>query len=627
MIGLGIGKPKARRHRRILALVLLGGVGLAVAALRAQPSPRPQRLPSAEAAPEVEDVALRDLRGQRRSPRDWLGKPAAVLFFLGVECPVSNGYAPLMKRLAETYGPRGVAVVGVHPDPDLTPEAAARHASEFGLDFPILLDPNQELARQIGVQVTPEAAVLDGEGHLRYAGRIDDHYGLSGKRRESPSKHDLIEALEAVLAERAPAVARTRAFGCPLPAISESAEGAAVTFHKDVAPILWSRCAPCHRPGAVGPFSLLTYRDAARRAEFLHNVTASRRMPPWKPVHGFGHFLDEPRLTARELAILETWADLGAPEGDPAERGQPPNFPDGWQLGTPDLVLAMPEPFAVPAGGVDVYRAFVLPIPLDHDQPIAAVEFRPGNRKIVHHARLYADATPDCRRRDADDPGLGFASFGGADIAKPGLGEWLPGVQPRFPPPGVGKLVKAGSDLVLLVHYHGTGKAERDRSSVGLYFSKGPIERSMGSIPLSTANIDIPAGDARHTIKLEATLPADVHAHAVLPHGHYLLREMKLRAILPDGTVRRLLWIRDWDFNWQGEYHYARPVPLPRGSKLEVVAVYDNSAANPSNPNHPPRRVRYGPGSTDEMLGCHLRVLGDRPEDDRAIRARWPLGL
>ncbi|HWE37261.1 MAG TPA: cytochrome c [Isosphaeraceae bacterium] len=409
----------------------------------------------------------------------------------------------------------------------------------------------------------------------------------------------------------------------PVPA---NAAARPVTYTNDVAPILWNRCAGCHHPGEVAPFSLLSYRDAAKRADFLRDVTESRRMPPWKPKAGFGAFLDEARLSPRELDVLARWAEAGAPEGDPADLPTPPTFPDGWRLGTPDLVLTMPEPYDV-SPGADIYRAFVLPIPLDRDRDVAAVEFRPDDRRVVHHARMYVDASADSRRRDAADPGPGFATLGGNDIPRPGLGAWIPGVTPRMPPPGVGHVIKAGSDLILLMHYHGTGKPEADRSRVGLYFSKTPIARAMASIPLSTARIDIPPGEARHRIALRATLPADVHAYSVLPHGHFLLRTIKLWAVLPDGSVLRLLWIDDWDFNWQGQYHFREPVALPKGTTLHVVASYDNSSSNPSNPHHPPVRVRFGPASTDEMLGCHLEILPDTPEAGRTVRAKWPAGL
>jgi len=280
----------------------------------------------------------------------------------------------------------------------------------------------------------------------------------------------------------------------------------------------------------------------------------------------------------------------------------------------------MPEAFVIPAGDGDTFRAFVVPMPLDRDTAIAAVEFRPGNRRVVHHARFYVDPTDECRRRDAADPIPGFASLGEGDINKPGLGGWVPGLIPRLPPPDVGRVVRKGSDCVLMIHYHGTGKAEVDRSSLGLFFCKSPPRRRMNTLSLSSDKIDIPPGEERHRIAVTAYVKADAHAVSVLPHGHSLLREISLTATLPGGRVLPMLWIDDWDFLWQGQYYFARPVPLPKGTRLDVVAYYDNSADNPFNPHRPPRRVQFGWATTDEMLGCHVQMIPDAGSPDVSDR-------
>jgi hypothetical protein len=508
-----------------------------------------------------------------------------------------------------------VLFFGLHVDPAVPADVVARHAEEHRLPFPILLDPAHELAADLEVAATPAAALLDAQGQLRYSGRID---------------RGLEEAITALAAGTAPPAARTEVTGRPWPAPAPLVESdQKITFHKDVAPLLWKHCASCHRPGEVGPFPLLTYRDAARRAAFLSELAASRRMPPWRAVYGYGEFEGSGHLTRRELTTLARWAELGAPEGDPADGAAPPQFPDGWQLGQPDIVVTMPEAYELAAGEDDVFRSFVLPLGLERDVAVAAVEFRPGNRRIVHHARFYVDPTDECRRLDAAEPGPGYVAFedGGAPLVKPGLGAWVPGQIPRFRPAGVGKVVRKGSDLVLLIHYHGTGKTETDRSRVGLYLCKTPPRRQLLHIPMSTDKIDIPPGESRHRMALTYKLTADAHAISMIPHGHQLLREISLTATLPGGKVVPMLWIDDWDFDWQGEYHFARPVPLPKGTRLDLVAYYDNSAANPSNPFHPPRRVRYGTRSNAEMLGCHVQIVADDAESERIFAKRLPLGL
>ncbi len=421
------------------------------------------------------------------------------------------------------------------------------------------------------------------------------------------------------------------AYGSPLaPAPGGDDPGRTITFTKHVAPILWRNCARCHRPGEVGPFSLLSYRDAARRADFIREVTAAGQMPPWKAHPGAGAFLDAPRLSAIEKEILARWAETGCTEGDPADLPPPPRFSEGWALGPPDLVLTMPEPMQVAPGGIDSYRAFALPFALDHDVTISGVEFRPGNRRVVHHSRVHLDSTGDARRREQADPTPGFAGWMGRTIVElpyPGLGGWTPGMTARPAPEGVGRVIPRGSDVVFMIHYHPTGKTESDRSSVGLYFARKPVTRPMAGVSISTDRIDIPPGEKRYTLIQAARLKADVKLYTVVPHAHYLCREFRLAATLPDGTCQPLLWIDDWDFDWQDQYRYARPVRLPKGTVITFAAYFDNSADNPHNPNKPPVRVRYGIQSRDEMCACHLEFLPEGPEGYAAYPNKSPFGL
>jgi hypothetical protein len=534
--------------------------------------------------------------------------------FLGSRCTISNSYADEINQLARAYGPRGAAFYAVVSDPEFTPKAATEYARLRQFPFPVLLDPNQELAEQGGVHVTPEAMVLDNDGQVLYAGRIDDLYGRNGRKRSAASSHDLRAALDAVCADEMPAVSERPAIGSPLPRpTAPSATDAEVTYHKDVAPILRRNCIRCHRPGEVGPFPLLSYRDAAKRAQFLKEVTTSGRMPPWKPEPGHGAFRDTLRLNDREKLVIAQWADDGAPEGDqPTAALDAEELSTGWQLGKPNIVYKVPEPFTIPAGGPDLYRAFVVSAPHDQDLAVLAFELRPGNRAVVHHAKLFVDPTGEERARDAADPGPGHASAGAVDIGRAAIWEWTPGTFPRYPPAGAGYVLKAGTDLVLFVHYHPTGKPEVDQSSVGLYLSKAPLRDLVTFVAHGTTRIDIPAGESRHRIATQKTLSFGSHAFCVMPHGHFLMREISLTATCPDGTVRHMIWIKDWDFNWQGQYTYSKPIPLPKGTRLDLVAYYDNSAANPSNPFNPPRRVRFGPTSYDEMLGCNLLVIPDK---------------
>ncbi|WP_435010755.1 ascorbate-dependent monooxygenase [Tundrisphaera lichenicola] len=403
----------------------------------------------------------------------------------------------------------------------------------------------------------------------------------------------------------------------------------APTFNKDVAPILWKNCAGCHRPGEVGPFSLLSFKDAAKRANFLREITETRRMPPWKAEPGFGEFHDERKLTEAEIRTIADWTEAGAPEGDPKDLPEPPRFSDGWQLGEPNLVVKASEPFEVPASGDDIYRCFVIPIPTETDRTVAAFEFRPGNRKVVHHAILFLDNTGAARRKDEAQPGPGYASFGGPGILPTGaLGGWAPGAMPRFLPEGMGKYLRKGSDLVLQVHYHPDGKAELDQSVVGIYFTKTPARKIVGGIAVRTRNLNIPAGEKRHHVTAQsAPLPVDAQAIGITPHMHNVGREMKVVAESPDGTTIPLIWIKDWDFNWQGQYQYRSPVKLTKGTVIKLDAYYDNSSENPRNPNTPPKRVTWGEQTTDEMCLVGVQVVTEKPGDLLKIVAMRGNGL
>jgi peroxiredoxin len=584
-----------------------------------------------DGAGPVREFELADTDGALHTKEEWAGHPAVVLFFIGTDCPVSNSYAPEMRRLARRYGPAGVLFCGISADPDETAASAAAHAREYGLTFPILLDPRERVARQAGVSVTPEAVVLLPDGQVAYQGRIDDRYTADGRHRPTASIHELERALEAVLRDESPPVVRTKAFGCPLvPRERAGTKGEPVTFVRDVAPILWRNCARCHRRGEVGSFPLLSYRDAARRADLIRDVASSGRMPPWKPHGGAGVFLDAARLSAFEKETLSQWVETGCASGDLTSLPAPPRFTAGWQLGEPDLVLTMPEPMEVPADGPDLYQAFVLPYPLDHDATIAGVEFRPGNRRVVHHSRIHVDSSGDARRRDRAGPGPGFQGTStklGFELPYPGIGAWTPGTTARIAPVGVGRIITRGSDIVLQVHYHPIGTPMSDRSRVGLFLARKPVTRTMVGYALSTDRINIPAGAKRHRIIQSTRLRADVHLYTVVPHAHYLCREFRLAATLPDGIEIPLLWINDWDFDWQDQYRYAKPVRLPKGTVLTLAAYFDNSEDNPRNPNRPPRRVRYGVGSDDEMCACHLEFLPDDASGYAAYQSKSPFGL
>ena len=382
-----------------------------------------------------------------------------------------------------------------------------------------------------------------------------------------------------------------------------------VTFTRDVAPILFAHCAPCHRPGQVAPFPLLTYQDARSHGSLIATVTQSRFMPPWKPEPDFGEFAESRRLDDAAIETLQKWAGEGMPQGDAKDLPPAPQFSDSWYLGKPDLVVGLSQPFDVPAGPDDVYRCFVVPVSQTQDRNISAYEFRPDNARVVHHAIIVEDKYGAARRLEGDSPS-GYPCFGGFGFPVAGyLGLWTSGARPKPWPPGIATRIRKGSGLVVQVHFHPSGKPEKEQFQLGLYFAKEPVAKTPFDIGVGTQFLNIPPGDPAYQVKSFAYITEDVQLLGVIPHAHLLGKEVKATATLPDGTVKPLIWIKQWDFNWQQEYRYKAPLFLPQGTRVDVQWTYDNSAENPRNPNRPPKLVMWGEQSTDEMCEFHLEAI------------------
>jgi hypothetical protein len=401
-----------------------------------------------------------------------------------------------------------------------------------------------------------------------------------------------------------------------------------VTWTRDVAPIVWKSCTSCHRAGEVAPFALQTYIDVKKRARDIVTVTRARTMPVWKPEQGFGEFAGERRLTDEQIATIKAWVDGGCLEGDAADLPPEPKFPEGWTLGEPDLVVKMEEAYMVPAEGRDVYRNFVIPLDLAEDRYVRAVEYRPGNKKVVHHALMFLDTTGESRRKDEQDKAPGFSGFGlglGA-FSGGGLGGWAPGGLTQPLPNGVGKQVKKGSDLLLQLHFHPSGKAEKEQSTIGLYFCKEKPAKLIAMVPMADRKIDIAPGDKSYRVEQSFTAPVDVEIIGLTPHAHYLAKEMKVWAE-KDGKEIPLVWIKDWDFDWQEQYQFKTPVKIARGTKVSMVYTYDNSAENPKNPSSPPVRVRWGEQTTNEMAITFFSVVTQNHADYLKLMAAVAIRL
>lgn len=555
------------------------------------------------ATPSAGAVALPTMRGpdgqivSLNAPRGGL----SAFVFYSSECPISNAYSPMLNRLRAEFAPDVVNLVGICVDPDLTSADILAHAKDFELTFPVVQDRRGAIAAQLGATVTPEAFLVDERGKTRYHGRIDDQFAARQKKNANPKVSELRDAIVDVLANRQVAVAHVPAVGCPIPKPAPNDEPP--TYAGVVASILQKNCQECHRRGQVGPFALETYEQARKRADDIASIVVERKMPPWKPDPHVGPgFKSDRSLSSDEIATLAAWAEAGAPEGDPKLVPPAPEFSDSWALGTPDLVLELDEDFAIPASGEDLYRCFVLPTRLPEDVYISAIEYRPGNRRVVHHMLGYVDVSGEGRKKDQADPGQGYSCFSGPGVEIDGdLGGWAPGNEPSHLPEGIGRSLPKGADVVLQIHYHPSGKPETDHSRIGLHFSKKPVRQTLHWSAAIKLDLKIPANDGNYKAEAFWPVPLDLEAWAVTPHMHLLGKSMRMSLKFPDGRTQDLIKIGDWDFGWQNTYFFKQPITLPKGTVLHVTGYFDNSAANPRNPNSPPKVVRWGEATTDEM--------------------------
>lgn len=391
-----------------------------------------------------------------------------------------------------------------------------------------------------------------------------------------------------------------------------------VTFNQHIAPIILEHCAPCHRKGMSAPFQLLTYEDARRRAKQIKEVTESKYMPPWLPEPVDGGFKHQRGLSDQQIRLIKTWWDTGSKKGVDIEPPSPPDWPGDWQLGEPDLIASMPNAYSLQAEGRDIYRNFVLKVPITKPLYVKELEFHPENARVVHHALIYIDSTRQSQRRDNADPKPGFGGMRvpmSAGMPEGQFLSWQPGKIYSKSDNSVPWMLQPGTDLVIQVHMNSTGKIEDFSCSVGLHFSETPPSSIPYKIKLTSLAIDIPSETSFYRVKDSMRLPVDVQLTRILPHAHYLCKRMEGYAILPDGIKKRLILIKNWDFNWQGDYIYETPIKLPKGTVLHMDYTYDNSTGNLANPHSPPKKVTYGPESSDEMAELWFQFLLNSLED------------
>jgi mono/diheme cytochrome c family protein len=590
-----------RRASPFLVLPLVACAAASWACRWSEPAVAPSGADAPRAAPaEVAigtriDLAALAFVDSRYLPRrgSELGEAQAYAFvFSANDCPIAQRYLPTLAELERAYRPRGVCMVLVNVGPADTLADACAQAAAAGLECQVVKDFEAALVAALGVRRTPEVAVLDAQGGLRYRGRIDDQQRLGGVQ-PAVGRAYLREALDALLAHAPIATAQTDVEGC---AITRHvvAPDPQLGWREHVRPLFQTHCASCHVRGGSAPFELSSYLDVKRRAAMIEEVVAQQRMPPWYAAASHGAIINELVLGQAERERIVAWLRAGAPEGegvaDPVET--PPR--SGWTR-EPDLVLEAEHPITVPASGVFPFQLVRVPFALDEDVWVSGIEIRPSDPRAMHHGFLGA------QEDDTPDPDMSTAAY---------LHMYVPGGSALELPPGLGLRIPARHFLWLQLHYVPNGVELTDSVSIGLHFPRSPIRKELFGTDLRTYDIEIPPGHPAYGVSGARTIPWNITLYGAFPHMHARGRDLVLSAELPRGTRETLLTVGNYSFDWQRIYRWDYGAKhFPRGTRLVAHGRFDNSRFNPYNPDAQ-RTVRYGQSVDDEMMLC--RVLFTR---------------
>jgi peroxiredoxin len=562
-----------------LTLVVLG-TSLAMGAASADPP--------AQVGKQIDNFKLQDYLGTPHQLSDLSGKRAVVVAFLGTECPLCLQYGPRLAELAKEYEPQGIAFVGIDSNQQDSLQEIAHYARTHKIDFTLLKDPGNVVADQFGAVRTPEVFLLDNQRVVRYWGRIDDQFGV-GYTKPGAEHRELAEAIDALLAGREVASPATKTAGCYIGRVSRKPPTGDITYSKHIAKIFNTRCVRCHRPGEIGPFTLTSYQDVVGWTDSIREVISENRMPPWHANPEFGHFRNDARLPDADRELIFKWLDNGAPEGNPADLPEPPQFVEGWRIGQPDRVVSMPEPFTVPAKGVVPYQQFLTSATFDEDKWIQAAEVRPGNRSVVHHLVLYF-VPPGGEKRQAES--VIFNSLAG----------YTPGMPATNLRPGLAKRVPKGSKLFIQCHYTPNGAEQVDQSVAGLvYADPATVKQQLNTQLCINFKLNIPPGEKNYLAEADYRFDQDTLLYSLLPHMHLRGKSFRFDVRYPDGRTETLVDVPHYDFNWQNSYVLAEPKLMPEGTVMHATACFDNSADNLANPD-PTITVRWGDQTWEEMM-------------------------
>lgn len=550
----------------------------------------------------IDDVAYTDLGGNRGVLSDVMGERGLVVVIRDVYCPVSRKYGARLGRIEREYGARGFGFLYVNVNAADTPAAAAEEIAANGFGAPYVLDPHAPVARELAAQTSTEVFVLDAARTLVYRGAVDDQYGI-GFTKPEPTVEYLRDALAAVEAGDAPAVGGTIAPGCYLSLPQEQAPPQEITYHNRISRIVQARCQGCHRPTGVGPFLMMSYEQVRARRQMIHFVLADGIMPPWYADRGTGPWANDFSLSEQEIADFVAWIENDAPEGDPADAPLPRTWADNWTIGEPDAVFRIEEPFTVPAEGQVDYQYTYVKTDFPEDRWVTAMEIRPTAPQVTHHVLVFLES-PEVQERirnattEEEEEAARREWQGGIDGY---FASSVPGQAGLVFADGMAKKLPAGAWLKFQLHYTANGREAVDQTEIGLVFGERESYTEVQTDSAFDTEFVIPAGAPRHEVTATYEFERDARLLSLFPHTHLRGTEFYFELVYPDGSVEKVLPISRYDFNWQLNYEFATPKAVPAGTTMRVTGIYDNSAANPANPD-PGVDVGFGEQTWEEML-------------------------
>lgn len=555
---------------------------------------------------QVPDIQVTDLAGTKHRLSELVRKNGLVIACTSATCPVSKRYVPALQRLEKELAAKELGMLVVNPfaSESLDEMKAQGFASVY------IHDRDKELIATLDARSTTEVFLLDASRTLLYRGAVDDQYGVS-YNRDAPVQRFLNDAIASHLERRLPHIAATEAPGCELDHPDLKAGTTVVTYYRDVARIMQQNCVECHRAQGIAPFALDDAAEVIDRAKTIKRVVTQGTMPPWFAApQGGGKaspWANDCSLSARDKSDLLAWIDSSdRPMGDPKDAPLPAQYEGEWTIGKPDYVVQIPRPIKIQAEGFMPYQFAIAETTLTEDKWVQAYEVLPTERSVVHHVIINVHAKgKGVRDREEGDQGYWAA--------------YVPGNASQVYPPGFARKLPAGSRISFQIHYTPNGKEVMEQVKMGLIFAKEPPKYAVQTFGFPKHGLNIPPNDANHVEKVDRVLPADLNVMALMAHMHVRGKSFRFDVTSPDGGTETLLDIPRYDFNWQLRYDYAAPKFIPRGSKLTITAVYDNSAGNKANPD-PSKTVRWGQQTYDEMMIGYVEVFVPLRDAETAAR-------